>query len=64
MSVQTLHFFRPPLPKVYRPTFWDSKTKVSRSTTFIAQQQKYPVIEVCYVTNDTFAYVLWSTDYS
>ncbi len=27
MSVQTVHFFRPPSPKVYRPTFLGSKNK-------------------------------------
>ncbi len=40
MSVQTVHFFRPTPPKVYRPTFWGSKSRVSRSTTFNEQQQK------------------------
>ncbi len=42
VSLQTVHFFRtpPPPPKVYRPTFCGSKTRVSRSTTFIVQQQK------------------------
>ncbi len=29
----------PPPPKVYRPTFWGSKTRISRNT-FIVQQQK------------------------
>ncbi len=41
MSVQTVHFFLdplPPSPKVYRPTSWDSETRVSGST-FIVQQQ-------------------------
>ncbi len=36
----TLFQTPPPPPKVYRPTFWGSKTRVSRSTNFIVQQQK------------------------
>ncbi len=40
MSVQTVHFFRPPPPKVYKPAFWGSKTRASHSTIFIVQQQK------------------------
>ncbi len=48
-SIQTVHFFRPPPPppKVYRPTFWGSKTRVSCSTTFIVQQQKLTRLQIC-----------------
>ncbi len=31
-------------PKVYKSTFWGSKTRVSRNTTFIVQQQKLPFL--------------------
>ncbi len=45
MSVQTVHFFRPPPPplQVYRPTILVSKIWVSRKT-FIVQQQKFTLI--------------------
>ncbi len=45
MSVQTIHFFRPPPPplQVYRPIFLVSKIWVSRKT-FIVQQQKFTLI--------------------
>ncbi len=61
MNVQTIHFFRPPLPppKVYKPTFLGPQTRVLCSITFIVQQQELTVIviEAYYVTNDTFDYV-------
>ncbi len=43
MSVQTVHFFRPPPLQEYRPTFLVSKIWVSRIT-FIVQQQKLTLI--------------------
>ncbi len=43
MSVQTVHFFRPPRLQVYRPTFLVSKIWVLPKT-FIVQQQKLTLI--------------------
>ncbi len=43
MSLQTVHFCRPPPLQVYRPTFLVSKIWVSRKT-FIVQQQKLTLI--------------------
>ncbi len=63
MSVLSVHFFRPPPPKVYRPTFWGSKTK-SHQTHLLYNNKILPIFEASYVTNDIFVYVLKSTDYS
>ncbi len=43
MSVQTVHYYKPPPLQVYRPTFLVSKIWVSRKT-FIVQQQKLTLI--------------------
>ncbi len=53
-GVQTVHFFKPPPFKVYRPTFLGSKMKVPPRT-FIIQQQNITIFQRCliYVTNDT-----------
>ncbi len=48
MSLQTVHFFRPPPLEVYRPTFWGSKIWVSHSITFIMQQQKLTLLSIMF----------------
>ncbi len=51
-------------PKVYRPTFWGSKTRVSCRTTFIVQQHKLTRLRSLKCDKWYFGYGLWSIDYS
>ncbi len=52
LRVQTVHFFRPPPPKVYSQNFGAPKQGF-HAAHLLCNNKHYPVFEVCYVTNDT-----------